>query len=252
MSTAGSHSSLYLLLDPDLRILKASDEYLRATLLWNEAIQGCGMFEVFPDNPNDPGDGVSNLRDSFDEVLRTGTEHKMPLQRYDVRDHVCGPGSWVQKFWLPVNYPVFGSGSEEITHVIHEVRDVTRVVQIRRWLREQRIALREQVETLQRMEADLERRDQELQEADAPLGAMLEGADSNVTVADISSNIGVPPHYEYFHPGELSPVSGIFSAHHSPDCPLTTGRFYVQHNLPFPQCPRCGSKVVFRYVRRMD
>src|SRR5262245_32386924 len=45
-------SGLYLILKPDLTIVDASEEYRLATLLWREAIAGCYMFDVFPDNPN--------------------------------------------------------------------------------------------------------------------------------------------------------------------------------------------------------
>jgi hypothetical protein len=51
---------------PALTIVDASDAYRRATLVWGEAITGCGMFDVFPDNPYDPtADGVQHLRASF-------------------------------------------------------------------------------------------------------------------------------------------------------------------------------------------
>ena len=44
-----------------------SDEYLRSTLVWREEIKGCGIFDVFPDNPNAPAaDGVKNLETLFD------------------------------------------------------------------------------------------------------------------------------------------------------------------------------------------
>ena len=59
--------SLYLVLKPDLIIVDASDEYLRSTLVWCEEIKGCGIFDVFPDNPNAPAaDGVKNLETLFD------------------------------------------------------------------------------------------------------------------------------------------------------------------------------------------
>jgi PAS domain-containing protein len=44
---------LYLILTPDLRIVAASDAYLRATMTRREGIVGRGLFDVFPDNPAD-------------------------------------------------------------------------------------------------------------------------------------------------------------------------------------------------------
>jgi PAS domain-containing protein len=45
---------LYLVLDPELRIVAASDAYLDATMTRREEIVGRPIFDVFPDNPEDP------------------------------------------------------------------------------------------------------------------------------------------------------------------------------------------------------
>lgn len=45
---------LYLVLDPDLRIVAVSDAYAQATMTKREEILGRGIFDVFPDNPADP------------------------------------------------------------------------------------------------------------------------------------------------------------------------------------------------------
>src|SRR6516165_10816321 len=55
----------FLLLDTDrdFTILGASDAYLRATYTSRETIVGRPLFEVFPDNPAEPGaTGAANLR----------------------------------------------------------------------------------------------------------------------------------------------------------------------------------------------
>ena len=57
---------LFLVLDPDLVIVGASDAYLRATMTERDAIVGRDMFDVFPDNPNEKdATGVANLRASL-------------------------------------------------------------------------------------------------------------------------------------------------------------------------------------------
>ena len=90
-----SKPGLYLVLKPDLTIVDASSEYRRATLLWHEKIKGRHLFEVFPDNPSQPGqDGVRNLSASLQRVLKTGAPDHMPVQRYDVRDWVSHEGTW--------------------------------------------------------------------------------------------------------------------------------------------------------------
>jgi PAS domain-containing protein len=51
----------YLVLDPGLRVVAVSDAYLRATMTEREAIAGRGIFDVFPDNPDDPEPAASEL-----------------------------------------------------------------------------------------------------------------------------------------------------------------------------------------------
>ena len=60
----------YLLLDRDFTIVGVNQCYLNATMTRREQIVGRGLFDIFPDNPNDPSaDGVRNLRASLDRVL---------------------------------------------------------------------------------------------------------------------------------------------------------------------------------------
>src|SRR5437773_1615052 len=67
-----STPGLYLVLDAKLRIVAASDAYTRATLTRREEILGRDVFDVFPDNPDDPAaSGVRNSRASFERVLLT-------------------------------------------------------------------------------------------------------------------------------------------------------------------------------------
>src|SRR5919198_5806350 len=74
---------LYLVLDPDLRIVAASDSYLEATMTRREDILGRNIFDVFPDNPDDPAaTGVANLRDSLERVRQRGLTDTMAVQKY--------------------------------------------------------------------------------------------------------------------------------------------------------------------------
>ena len=59
----------YVVLDPELVFVAVSDAYLRDTMTVREQIIGHGIFEVFPDNPDDPdGTGTGNLRASLGRV----------------------------------------------------------------------------------------------------------------------------------------------------------------------------------------
>ena len=51
----------HLVLTPDLTIVAASHAYLQATMTERDGILGRGLFDVFPDNPNDhEATGVAN------------------------------------------------------------------------------------------------------------------------------------------------------------------------------------------------
>jgi PAS domain-containing protein len=122
-----SAPGLLLVLTPDLKITAVSDGYLRATMTERQAILGRGIFEVFPDNPDDPhATGVRNLSASLERVLRTKAPDAMAVQKYDIRRPQAEGGGFEKRFWSPVNSPVFGaSESGEVEAVAGTTRDVT-------------------------------------------------------------------------------------------------------------------------------
>src|SRR5258706_4253392 len=81
-----SAPGLYLVLAPDLAILAVTDAYLHATMTRREDILGRGVFDVFPDNPNDPSaTGVRNLRTSLQRVLQDKTSDAIAVPEDDHR-----------------------------------------------------------------------------------------------------------------------------------------------------------------------
>ena len=113
---------LYLVLLPDLTIAAVSDTYLRATMTKRDAILGRGLFEIFPDNPDDnEADGVLNLRASLNYVLQHKQPHTMAIQKYDIRQP---NGVFEVRYWSPLNTPVFNA-QHELVYIIHNVTDVT-------------------------------------------------------------------------------------------------------------------------------
>src|ERR1700736_3743595 len=126
-----SAPGLYLVLAPDLDIVAVSDAYLRATMTKREEILDRGIFDVFPDNPNDPSaTGVRNLRTSLQRVLQGGTSDPMAVQRYDIRKPESEGGGFEERFWSPVNSPVLGPGGE-VLYIIHRVEDVTEFIRLK-------------------------------------------------------------------------------------------------------------------------
>lgn len=122
---------LYLVLTPDLRIMTASDAYLRATMTRREDIVGRGIFEVFPDAPGDVGaTGVHNLRDSLERVRLTGAPDTMAVQRYPVRRPASSGGEFEERFWSSVNSPALRDDGT-LAFIIHRVEDVTEFVALK-------------------------------------------------------------------------------------------------------------------------
>ena len=113
---------LYLVLTPDLTIVAASDAYLKATMTTREQIVGRGLFEVFPDNPDDlEATGAANLRASFDHVREDAAPHTMAIQKYSIRRP---DGTFEERYWSPINSPVLGL-EHKVKYIIHRVEDVT-------------------------------------------------------------------------------------------------------------------------------
>jgi PAS domain S-box-containing protein len=146
---------LYLIVESDtprFTIKAVSDAYLCATLTERPQILDRGIFEVFPDNPDDPhADGVSNLRASLEYVIRNRARHAMAIQKYDIQ---VADGSFEARYWSPVNSPLLGSDGA-VSHIIHRVEDVTEFVR------------REETDRTARQQAEEERYRAELRAADS-------------------------------------------------------------------------------------
>src|SRR6187397_1104190 len=71
---------------PRYTMVAATEARLRATHTTREELLGRGLFEMFPDNPDDPAaTGASNLRASLDRVRQTRAADAMAVQKYDIR-----------------------------------------------------------------------------------------------------------------------------------------------------------------------
>ncbi|MFD8999639.1 PP2C family protein-serine/threonine phosphatase [Streptomyces sp. NPDC059582] len=118
------------LLTPDLVYADANEEFLRVAGRSRDQVIGRHVFEVFPDNPNDPAaTGVRNLGASLCRVLATGERDAMALQRYDVADP-DRPGQWRERYWSPVNAPVFDADGKVVL-LVHRVEEVTELIRAR-------------------------------------------------------------------------------------------------------------------------
>ncbi|KOG38599.1 PP2C family protein-serine/threonine phosphatase [Streptomyces resistomycificus] len=118
------------LLTPELVYADVNEEFCRASGRKREQMVGRHLFEVFPDNPNDPtATGMRNLEASMQRVLDTGERDGMALQRYDVEDPTRA-GHWQERYWSPCNAPVFGPDGN-VVMLVHRVEEVTELIRAR-------------------------------------------------------------------------------------------------------------------------
>ena len=171
---------LYLVLTPGLEIIAASDAYLAATMTRREDVLGRGIFDVFPDNPDDrQATGVANLRASLERVLTHRKPDAMAVQKYDIRRPESEGGGFEVRHWSPINSPVLRADGE-LAYITHRVEDVTEFVR-RRALEEERQRQTEELRThAVAMEAEVFQRAQELQGANARLRDLQTELESRV------------------------------------------------------------------------
>ncbi|WP_329501055.1 PP2C family protein-serine/threonine phosphatase [Kitasatospora herbaricolor] len=118
------------LLTPDLVFADANEEFLRLSGRSREQVVGRYLFDVFPDNPNDPSaTGARNLAASLKRVLDSGERDAMALQRYDV-ESAKRPGVWEERYWSPVNDAVLGPDGRVVL-LVHRVEEVTELIRAR-------------------------------------------------------------------------------------------------------------------------
>jgi signal transduction histidine kinase len=137
--------SLFLLLRPDkdFTIIDASDSYLEATLTVKYEIKGKPLFTVFPDNPDEPGaNGTSNLRNSLLRVINNKKADTMPIQKYDIPIPKEKGGGYEERYWNPMNTPVFDE-NKEVEYIIHQVEDVTATVYLKKELESKLVYIKE-------------------------------------------------------------------------------------------------------------
>ena len=117
-------------LTPELVYVDANEEFVRMTGRSRQHLVGRYLFDVFPDNPGDPAaSGMRNLAASLQRVLATGERDTMAVQRYDVQS-LEQPGSWEERYWSPVNAPVFGPDGK-VALLVHRVEEVTEFIRDR-------------------------------------------------------------------------------------------------------------------------
>ncbi len=182
-----SAPALYLVLTPQFTIAAVTNAYLQATMTHRYEIMGRSLFDVFPDNPDDPhATGTRNLRASLNRVCRDKVPDTMAVQKYDIRRSDAEGGGFEERFWSPVNSPVFDAKGH-LAYIIHRVEDVTEFVRLKQQGSEQEkqnIQFRTRVE---KSEVEIFLRSQEVAESNRRLqyaNAELERLNDKMTELD--------------------------------------------------------------------
>lgn len=136
-----------------------------------EEILGRDVFDVFPDNSDDPtATGAVNLRASLEKVRHSCAADTMAVQKYDVRRPADEGGGFEIRYWTPSNTPVLDRHGRLI-YIISRAEDVTEFARLEEQEAEQEAAKTQLRERTQRIEAEVLRRSAELQEANQQLRA---------------------------------------------------------------------------------
>jgi signal transduction histidine kinase len=154
---------------PRFTMVAATESRLTVTHTTRDATIGRGLFEIFPDNPDDAeATGSSNLRASLERVIATKAPDTMAVQKYDIRRT---DGTFETKYWSPKNIPVLAV-SGDVRYILHRVEDVTELVHAS----EEGAELRGRTQSMERevvaRSQELADAVQDLREANAKLGEL--------------------------------------------------------------------------------
>ncbi len=87
-----------------------------------KGLVGQGLFEAFPNNPNDPNQvSEKTVRASLEYAAVHKEEHMLPVQRYDIAGE---NGTYEEHYWSASNKPVLDTNGKVI-YLIHSIENVT-------------------------------------------------------------------------------------------------------------------------------
>jgi PAS domain S-box-containing protein len=112
---------LYLVLDPELRIVAASDALLKATMTSREAIVGRPLFEAFPGKSDSQQRAV---RGALEELRRTKTAQSVAGLKYGIARPAELGGGFDERYWSARYTPVLNSDGT-LLQIVGAVEDVT-------------------------------------------------------------------------------------------------------------------------------
>lgn len=125
---------------PTFTMLAANEAHARTFRTTPAALEGRGIFEVFPQTPNhDLVQFMDAIRQSLQRVLETRKPDRMRIGRMMLG---AQGGEAVERYWTATNSPILDAHGE-VTHILSASQDVTGEVQERRSEQARALLMRE-------------------------------------------------------------------------------------------------------------
>lgn len=121
----------YLILDENLIIKSASNQFVNLLNMKRHLIEGFNLFYFFKVNMHMEEDsGIENLKLSLDKVLHEHTEEFMDIQKFNIKVNQNGIQTQIIKYWKVSNIPIFDR-NKKLNHIILKIDDVTDSVKLK-------------------------------------------------------------------------------------------------------------------------
>ena len=125
---------------PRFTMLAANEAHARTFGTTPAALQGSGIFEVFPDNPNEElAQFMDAIRQSLERVMASRKPDRMRIGRMTL---AAAGGEPVERYWTAANTPILDAHGD-VTHIVSASQDVTGEVQERRSEQARTLLMRE-------------------------------------------------------------------------------------------------------------
>lgn len=119
-----SAPNAYMVLDKDLRYVAVNDAYLRSTNLREMDLLGRHVFEVFPNEPEDPANlPLQMLRKSFARVIETRASDHIALLPYRMAEEASDLSGEL-RYWSCTHTPLL-DGQGEVAFILQHTVDVS-------------------------------------------------------------------------------------------------------------------------------
>ena len=138
-------SLLILANDPVFTLIEANEAYYKISNSNPSDLIGKGLFEAFPQNPNEDSGPLNKLLEAIKIVLETKKAFKAPIQKYDIP--IRGTDQFEVRYWDPLFTPIFDENNE-VSHILHTTENVSSAIEVEKALYDSNKKLNELITTI--------------------------------------------------------------------------------------------------------